>query len=396
MAPARRHRSFPDFVFLTSKLPGYAVGGLRPLLDGLLARLRPPGWTVGFAPVPEGPPSGAGSGRPPPRAGSTVPRPVSGLVLVAVLPPTGTVPERGRPLALRSCAAGLRRAGQAGLGALTLGGAFAGDERLARALEDRTGLRVSSGVVLETAALLEASLVLLRWLGVDPERCRSTVLIDPDRPALGEAAATYLSGRARRVSVWGLRPRRRRALAERIRSTTGAVVEVPVSLGQALEKAELVLIGGDPDAASLARDPALAADRRRPARAAVVVDLSSRARWRQTGRGEVLRLAGPCGEVQGQGLHPGVRRLLRVGRALFRVPPGWSGPPEPGVPPGLLTAPLVQAVVTALAGSGRRVLSGRPLTDERLGRAVRAAAGFGFHLEAVEVWDASPGWPGVP
>jgi hypothetical protein len=376
--PARDHPSLLDFAFLTSRLAGHGAGGLRSLVDGLLARLRPPRWTVEFNPVRGGPPSGATS---------AVRRPVRGLVLVAVLPAAGTAPERGRSFALRSCAAGLRRAGDAGLGALTLGGAFTGDERLARALEDRTGLRVSSGVVLETAALLEASLVLLRWLGTDPERCLSTVIIDPDRPALGEAAATFLSVRTRRVSVWGLGPRRRRVLAERIRSASGAVVEVP----------ELVLTGGGaPDPASLARDLARVGHGRRPAGAAVVVDLSSRARWRQTGRGGVLRLAGPSDEVRGQGLHPWRRRSLRVGRALFRAPRGWSGPPEPGVPPGLLSAPLVQAVVAALTGSGRRVLSERRLTDEGLAQALRAAAGFGFHLGAVEVWDASPDRSGAP
>lgn len=297
---------------------------------------------------------------------------------------------------------------------MALGGRLAWQGQLAAGLRRETGCAVTSGLTLEAAALVDVAVILLRWRGRDPARARAVVVSDPRAPESAEGVTEYLGERVGKVGVCGLDGLRRLTLADRMRATSGAALEVFRTADGCLVAADLlVLCGGQAPPGP----PATFSGSGAPApamRTAVIADLcpgqNSAGAW---GRGSVLRLAGP---------RPAAGRLvlaerpadypLRLGRVLFGAPARWEGRPEPGLPAGLLSAPLVEAVALAaesvrgrrLAGPGttRSSAGSRPpsswrslgsrtaLQVDRMEWLRRRTAELGFHPAAVTAFGPDP------
>jgi hypothetical protein len=239
---------------------------------------------------------------------------------------------------------------------------------------------------------------LLRWQGVDPARARALVFVDPANPTLGEAVTEYLAERTGLVAVWGPDRLKRSVLSERVRRTTGAVLEVVRTLEAGLEAADLLVLTGSH------RGGAAEAPRATGRRPVVILDLSDSARSPVEPSGHRwLRLSGLQPPVGGQtsplwpAPHPVMAR-----RVVFLAPSGWRGRPEPGLERGFLSAGLV-AAVTAAASPGRPVPASfrRQVTAAAMSRARREGLALGFSPAAVAVTDSSlqsslqPGRPGV-
>lgn len=364
-----------DFAFLTDPPdpPSPAVPAVGPLLGYVSARFRPSGWgRVRYRPVAEGIP------------------PTNGAV---VLVHDGLPPGR----LFSRCLARAKPAQKAGARLLALGGRLVWHGKLAAALGRETGIAVAPGLALEAAALVDTAIVLLRWRGQDPTRARAVVLADLRAPEAAEGVTEYLGERVGRVGVCGLDGLRRLTLADRMRASSGAVLEVFRTVERCLVAADLlVLCGGpvlpDPLAAfggSGASVPTL--------RTTVVADLRpGRHAVGPWGGGSVVRLAGPQGAVAGRLALSGgpVNYPLRLGRVLFGAPARWEGRSEPGLPAGLLSAPLVEAVVLASeltrARRRRAPTSRRALDPERMEWLRRKAAFLGFHPAAVAAFGPGP------
>ncbi len=277
------------------------------------------------------------------------------------------------------CEARARRARQRGSALIVLGGALAGREALAKRLFAATGLPVLAGVALETAAMIEACLVLLRWRGIDPGRAGAIVLVDPEHPTLGEAVVEYLSGLIGSVAVWGLERLRRRVLEKRVLESTGAALETPKSLRHGLETADLVVSASrHRDSGAFPRFPVSGAGPSELHRPIVTAALPPLGWARRDGEAEtpvLLRLSGLSAALPA-GDYP-----LRVLRVYFARPPGWCGRGEPGLPGGTLSAQLAEAVIMTRLGR-RRVLR-RHLSGEVLARMREAALELGFRPHAL-------------
>ncbi len=376
-----------DFIFLTDPPvpPLSAVPVLGPMLGYVSAHARPAAWAqVRLDPRPGG-------------------RPTSGAVLLVddALPPQRLT---------RRCLSRTRRARRSGARLLALGGKLAWHASLAASLGRETGLTVAPGASLEAAALVDAALTVLRWRGVDPLRARAVVVIDPRWPEAGEGVAEYLADRTGRVGVYGLDGLRRLSLAERMRSTSGAALEVYRSAERCLVAADLLVLSGGgvlPDPL----DAAMGTNGWAPTlKTAVVADL--RAGRHATGAwlgGTVRRLAGLEPSLAGLGPGPALARLgrlglsggpvntpVRLGRVLFEAPVRWRGRPEPDLPAGLLSASLVEAVATASemrAAPARPGVPHRPHAPGRLEWLRRRATELGFRPAAVAVAPVAPARP---
>lgn len=262
---------------------------------------------------------------------------------------------------------------------VVLGGPHAGDQSFARLLRRLVGLPVSSGQALAVGALLEACRDLLRWRGRDPCRVSAAILVDPEHPALGIATAEYVAGWSARLGVWGVDGPRRGKLAARLLATSGTVLETFPSLEACLAQTDFLIDGRGRGALPAVSGPG----------PAVIAALDSRP-GRPGPGGEVLRLSVPgrVGPVPtGSGGWPpsgnsGAGDPLIVMGAFFAAPAGWTGRPEPCCFPGLLSPPLVEAVVAALGGA--RLLPGAPDVSARaISRLGRVAAALGFRPAAV-------------
>jgi len=389
-------RERPEFVFLTDRLPRPAaplglIARVYGVLPGALASAR---WaTVSYRPAEGHPDAGRGDER----------RPTRGLVLTVGIDGTGGAADRLAARCLRRVRPALRGDG----GVLALGGGLARHPGLAAELGRKTGRAVLAGLALEASALIEAGLVLTRWRGRDPLRARAVVLADPHRPELAQTATECLAERVGHIGLVGLDGPRRLALAERLRLSSGAVLELYRSPERGLEAADLVFVCGGaprPDFGPLLSTavvldlgpaglgypgpvgppagPAAAASTGTPPVGppvvADVVRLACRSRPGVGGKAETGDQGGP----------------VRVGRVLFAAPPGWRGRPEPGLPEGFISAPLVEAVTTVrLAGAGppaRRALEPRWMEQLR-----RGAALLGFRPAALVAFPAAPVAPAV-
>lgn len=357
-------RPGPDFAFLTDpsapRTPPLPVIG--PLARVVAARLRSPRWgEVSFR--PSSPPA-------------TPPSPLARGVVVLV---RGDAPHR----LVAGCLSRTRAARRAGVRLLALGGRLAGQGALALGLARETGLPVSPGVALEAAALLDAALFVLRWRGVDPARARAVVLVGSGTPAAGEAMVEYLGDRTGRVGVYGLDGFRRLTLADRMRATTGAVLEVYRSVERCLLVADLLVVSGEGGEGDPLEEFGPGPDSFPGRRTTVIADLvpgrTAPGPARSGPPQAIVRLAGPGPDGQGPlGLTRGgdavVAPPLRLKRVFFARPAGWTGRPEPGAPDGLLSAPLVEAMTRAwgLAGfagrasAGERPAGRRPLSPEAM------------------------------
>lgn len=310
------------------------------------------------------------------------PRCVAGDILVVGHPPSLQAGERARTAFAARCRARSRRAVRAGARVVVLGGPLAGDDRLARDLGRQLGLPVSSGQALAAGAVLETCRDLLRWRGVDPVRASSVVLIDPERPGLGMAAAEYVAGWTARLGAWGLEGPRRRSLAARLLAGSGTVLETVRDPAAALAEGGLVI-----DARAAAGRGA--GQRVAFAGPAVIIDLGL-----GPGRapsGTVLRLVGSSGGERSRplavdlGSPPGSRTApLTVTGVLFTAPSGWTGRPEPSLEAGLLSPSLVEAVVVT-SGGARLMPPARQVTAPAIRRLVRVAESLGFTPGAVTV-----------
>lgn len=317
-------------------------------------------------------------------------RRVAGDILVVGHPPPPRDGERARTAFTARCRARSRRAVRAGARVVVLGGPLAGDDRLARGLGRQLGLPVSSGQALAAGALLETCRDLLRWRGVDPVRALSVVLIDPERPGLGMAAAEYVAGWTARLGAWGLEGPRRRALAARLLAASGTVLETVRDPAAGLAEGGLVIDARAAAGRGAGQRGALTGP-------AVTVDLGL-----GPGRAPsspVLRLAGSSGGEEGRrpgsphsrppaaGFEspPGSRSAsLTVTGVLFTAPCGWSGRPEPSLESGLLSPSLVEAVVVTSCGA-RLLPPAHQVTAPAIRRLVRAAQSLGFTPGAVTV-----------
>lgn len=356
-------RPGPDFAFLTDpsapRTPPLPVIG--PLARVVAARLRSPRWgEVSFR--PSSPPA-------------TPPSPLARGVVVLV---RGDNPHR----LVAGCLSRTRAARRAGVRLLALGGRLAGQGALALGLARETGLPVSPGVALEAAALLDAALFVLRWRGVDPARARAVVLVGSGTPAAGEAMVEYLGDRTGRVGVYGLDGFRRLTLADRMRATTGAVLEVYRSVERCLLVADLLVVTGEGGEADPLEEFGPGPDSFPGRRTTVIADLVPGRTAPGPARSDppqaIVRLAGPGPDGPPLGLTRGGDAVaappLRLKRVFFARPAGWTGRPEPGAPDGLLSAPLVEAMTRAWglagfagrAGAGERPAGRRPLSPEAM------------------------------
>jgi hypothetical protein len=368
-----------DFAYLTDplvqRLPSWPA--LRPLAGVLAATLPPSHWgTVTFRPNL----STAPGGRPPSATGT--------IVLIR---------DSGGGHLVDGCLRRTRRARGAGARLLALGGRLAGQEALALELATETGLAVSLGVTLEAVATLEAALTLLRWRGVDPPQARAVVLAEGAVSGAAEALVEYLGERVGRIGVHGLSGFRRLTLAERMRTTSGAALEVYRSVERCLLVADLLVVAGETQAeVSLPEfDPGVRAGYR----TAVIVNLSPSRSAAAAARSGLLETVvqlgglGPAPELKrgvglefkrrtGRGLsggkeagETGLAAIIKARAGpvelrgvLFARPGNWSGRAEPGAPDGLLSAPLAEAAarVWALGGSGEGPRRGeRPAGPKR-------------------------------
>lgn len=363
-----------DFVLLTGS-PRPALPRPVRFLGPFVTGLRPPRWgEVSFAPV---------SGIP----GHEPARRVSGAVLLTGSPGASTA-------LVSRCLARARFARRAGARFVALGGVLARDQRLAADLGRAAGLPAIEGLALEAAALLDAALVALSWRGLDPGRARAAVAAGPDDPAPAEAVIEYLADRTAAIGVWGLGDVRRSALAARVQAATGAALETWRSLERCLDACDLVVLTGSLDIPEPVSAPGplvvdLTSARSRPPRAREEALRLSEV-WLPRGR----RLPPPTGQGAGRSTGP-----VRLAAVLFRTPPGWTGRPEPGLERGLVSAPLVEAVLTALREAaavpprGRRTgpdsyLRPGRLSARTMARLAAEAAHLGF-LPAAAVTEPS-------
>jgi len=233
---------------------------------------------------------------------------------------------------LGRCLSLLRRTRRSEVGFLALGGCLAGDLASAAALRCETGLAVFHGGALAVATLLDVGLTLVRWVGSDPARAGALVLTGPADRELGEAAVRHLAPRVARLGVSGLPRPRFRALADEVLSSSGLALS-EAGPGERADSERLDLLvravrlgppsdGPDRTGAGLLAGPG-ALRGGRP----VVVDLGAPgATAKPVGRDAALPVVG----------------------VVFSAPMRWSGRPEPGLPLGLVSAPLAEACVWAV------------------------------------------------
>jgi len=264
-----------------------------------------------------------------------------------------------------------RRAARTGVRLVALAPELAGLEPAVAAVLGGTGVRVLDGAALELALLVASAPPLLRWRGVDPERARSAVVVDGRDPAPGEAAAATLATLSGRVGVVYPPGPRRAAFIERVRRTTGTILEILDSAAGALESADLVVLTGGPHpriggVGGGQLGPGTGAHAASRALVgcggpAVILEPAPGGQRGTSSRGRrptAVRFCGPPaggpGGPEGNSPHDtwllGEDRPLRVARVLFSPPPGWVGRAEPGVEPGLVSAALAGTAACALAG----------------------------------------------
>lgn len=329
-----------------------------------------------------------------------------GLVLVL------GVPDRPR------FTARARAAVRSGVRVIALGGGLAGNLRLAGALTYQTGRPVMAGMALGAASLLDSSLVLLKWRGVDAHRARVGVLGSSRDGGSVEAIIRYLADRVGRIGVQGLDSRSMMPLAARIVATTGAALEVYRSVKTCLSSVDLAVLARPavlagpagtgspprvlPDAGSSRSGPLVVADVRTYLGHSSEISEAGGCRVHQA----VLRLTGPLAErtrpraASGRHGPIGIRNgpppwapgpghgPLYLTASYFAGGSGWSGVVEPGLPRGLVSAPLAEGVVATVTGRSlrfrmphpRRQPSAELMTSLRLGAAELGLypAGVGF------------------